>query len=238
MPTPVMCATCGLDVASFRVERDGQIYCRAYCAHQAERSQARGGRGQAERGAGVTLLRQRGEDGENPRRRRVVPRPLRGDHGRRPRWPSGRMRLSHGIKLGFERDELANDPFEFSGKVGIAQHGPGRIAPSRPGSMGQAEGAGVRVSRRRPFRLCRAHRPCAWWVGARSSRALSAGATWPVRHTCRRLGTHLPARSAACTGGTSSSTLQREGTGHRSCTPWRARIAPSGAGSMARSAVP
>jgi uncharacterized Zn finger protein (UPF0148 family) len=30
------CAACGLDVASFRVEREGQVYCRAYCSRQAE----------------------------------------------------------------------------------------------------------------------------------------------------------------------------------------------------------
>jgi hypothetical protein len=30
-----LCANCGLDVAIFRVEREGEVYCRDFCARQA-----------------------------------------------------------------------------------------------------------------------------------------------------------------------------------------------------------
>jgi hypothetical protein len=38
--TAEICANCGLDCAAFKVEANGEIYCRAYCAGQAALAEA------------------------------------------------------------------------------------------------------------------------------------------------------------------------------------------------------
>jgi hypothetical protein len=35
MSSATVCARCGLDVAAHRVERDGAVYCTAFCARAA-----------------------------------------------------------------------------------------------------------------------------------------------------------------------------------------------------------